>query len=121
MAKVSRAETVDHVAKMLKSKPDMAYADVVKEGKKSGYHVYPLIMGLAKNSLGMGRKKGPGRPRGRPPGRPAGSGRGPGRPPKATLGRAFTGELVRGIERMQSDVAAMRSALHDIARLASKF
>src|SRR5262245_55543281 len=122
MAKVSRADTVDYVAKLLKSKPDMGYTDVVKEGKKSGYHVYPLIMGLAKNALGMGRpkKRGPGRPRGRP-GRPPRSGRGPGRPRTTGLGRGFTGELVRGIERMQSDVAAMRSALHEIARLASRF
>ena len=123
MAKVSRADTVDYVAKILKSKPDTSYADVVKEGKKAGYHVYPLIMGLAKNALGLGRKKrGPGRPRGRTgrrPGRPAGSGRGPGRPPRR--GGFFSAELMRGIERMQSDVGAMRSALHEIARLAGRF
>jgi hypothetical protein len=120
VAKVSRAQTVEHVTKLLKSNPNMSYGDVVKEGRKSGYHVYPLIMGLAKNALGMGRKKrGPGRPRGRRPGRPAGARRGPGRPRSA--GRVFSAELVRGIERMQNDVGAMRSALHEIARLAAKF
>jgi hypothetical protein len=120
MAKVSRADTVDYVAKLLKSKPDMAYADVVKEGRKSGYHVYPLIMGLAKNALGMGRpKRGPGRPRGRKPGRPAAQAR-RGRPPMGA-GRGFTADLVRGIERMQGDVAAMRAALREIARLAARF
>jgi len=120
MAKKSRAEVVDYVAKLIKSTPDMSYADIVKEGRKSGYHVYPLIVGLAKNALGMGRpKRGPGRPKGRRgPGRPAGTGARRGRPPMA---RGITGELVRGIERMQNDVAAMRSALHDIARLASRF
>lgn len=124
MAK-SRPETVDFVSKLLKSNAKMSYGDVVKEGKKQGYHVYPLIMGLAKNALGMGRPKragrGPGRPQGsgRGPGRPAGASRGPGRP--AGSGRAITVDLVRGIERMHSDVSAMRAALHEIARLASKF
>jgi hypothetical protein len=121
MAKVSRADTVDYVAKLLKSNPDMPYTEVVKDGKKAGYHVYPLIMGLAKNALGMGRKKKLGRRPGRPRGRPAGvmSGR-RGRPPKAG-GRGFTTDLVRGIERMHSDVNAMRDALRQIASLASKF
>ena len=92
----------------------------MKEGRKDGYHVFPLIMGLAKNALGMGKpKRGPGRPKGAsrdvPPARRAS------RPAAGGLARGFTGELVSGIERMQSDVAAMRSALHDIARLASRF
>jgi hypothetical protein len=121
MAKKSRAEVVDYVAKLIKSKPDISYADIVKDGRKAGYHVYPLIVGLAKNALGMGRpkKRGPGRPRGRKPGRPAGGGARRGRPPGA--GRGITGDLLRGIERMQSDVVAMRSALRDIARLAARF
>src|SRR2546428_3848590 len=110
MAKHPRTEVVDFVAKILKAKPDTSYADVVKEGKRSGYHVYPLIMGLAKNALGMGRKKrGPGRPRGSKAGRPAAGAARRGRPP-AALGRGFTADLVRGIERMQGDVAAMRAA-----------
>ena len=115
MAKVSRSDTVGYVAKLLKAKPDMAYADVVKEGKKAGYHVYPLIMGLAKNKLGLGRKtkRGPGRPRGRRPGRPAG------RP--SSNGRVLTGELVRALSRMQSDSQAMHAALRDIAKLAGRF
>src|SRR5262245_23776412 len=117
MPKHSRAEVVDYVSKILKSKPDTSYADVVKEGRAKGYHIYPLIMGLAKNAIGMGRKKrGPGRPKGKP-GRPVGGAR-RGRPPVV---RGITADLVRGIERMQSDVAAMRSALHEIARLASRF
>jgi hypothetical protein len=119
MAKKSRAETVEYVAKLLKDKAEMAYADVVKTAKAAGHHVYPLIMGLAKNKLGLGRKKKPGRPAGRktrPVGRPAGRPRG--RPPG---GGGITGDLVRGIARMQGDVQAMRSALRDIARLAGRF
>lgn len=118
MPKHPRAQVVEYVAKILKSKPDVSYADVVKEGRKDGYHVYPLIMGLAKNALGLGKPK---RGRGRKPGRPAKGGARRGRPPATALGRGFTAELVKGIERMQGDVAAMRSALHDIARLASRF
>jgi hypothetical protein len=36
-------------------------------------------------------------------------------------GGGITRELVRGLTRMQDDVAAMRSALHDIAKLAGRF
>ena len=124
MANRSRAETVEYVAKLVKSNPDMSYADIVKEARKAGHHVYPLIMGLAKKALGIGqprrsaRRGRPGRPKGRPgrrPGRPAGMAR-RGRP-----AGGVTGDLVRSIERLHSDSAAMRSALHEIARLASKF
>jgi hypothetical protein len=119
MAKKSRAETVEYVAKLLKEKAEMAYADVVKTAKSAGHHVYPLIVGLAKNKLGLGRKKKAGKTgarRGRPPGRPAGRPRG--RPPGSGN---ITGELVRGITRMQDDVAAMRSALREIAKAAGRF
>src|SRR5262245_33361173 len=99
--KHTRAETVEYVAKILKQKTDTAYDVVKKQAKAAGYHVYPLIMGLAKNMLGLGKKKrGPGRPRGR--GRAASNGRG------------ITGDLVRAIDRMQGDAAAMRSALREI-------
>jgi hypothetical protein len=119
--KHSRTDTVEYVAKLIKMKPDTEYGDVVKSGKRDGYHVYPLIMGLAKNKLGMGRKRrGPGRPRGRRPGRPAGSTVARrGRPPMN--GRGLTADLVRGVARMQSDVANMRDALRQIAKLAARF
>jgi hypothetical protein len=122
MAKKSRAETVDYVASLIKNKAEMAYDEVVKTAKSAGHHVYPLIMGLAKNKLGLGRKKKPGRPAGkRGPGRPAGRpvGRPRGRPPGG--GGGFTGELVRSITRMQNEVAAMRSALREIAKTAARF
>src|SRR5436190_1212893 len=129
--KHSRADTVDHVVGILKKDANAAYAAVVKQAKAAGHHVYPLIMGLAKNKLGLGRpkKRGPGRPSGRGPGRPAGSGRGPGRPAgsgrrpgrPASNGRMFTGELVRAIDRMQNDAAAMRAALKEIAKAAARF
>jgi hypothetical protein len=82
-------------------------------------------MGLAKNKLGLGRPKKRGRPAGkRGPGRPPGSGRRPvgrprGRP--SSNGRGITGDLVRGLTRMQNDVAAMRSALREIAKTAGRF
>jgi hypothetical protein len=116
--KKSRAETVDYVVGILRKNAETAYDAVVKQAKAAGHHVYPLIMGLAKNKLGLGRKKrGPGRPRGRGPGRPAAAGRRPGRP----AGRGFTGELVRAIDRLQNDAASMRAALRDIGRLAARF
>jgi hypothetical protein len=118
--KHSRADTVDHVVEILKKDANAAYGGVVKQAKATGFHVYPLIMGLAKNKLGLGKtKRGPGKPRG--PGRPAGSGR-PGRPGRAASnGRVFTGELVRAIERLQNDSAAMGAALREIAKVAARF
>ncbi len=119
MPKHTRAETVDYVVKLIRDKADMAYSEVVKTAKAAGHHVYPLIVGLAKNKLGLGKKKrGPGRPRGRKPGRPAGA-RGPGRP--ASNGRGLTGDLIRAIGRLQSDAAAMRDALRQIGKLAARF
>src|SRR5262245_7807375 len=102
MPKKPRSETVDYVAGLLKKNAAMAYNEVVKTAKAAGHHVYPLIMGLAKNKLGLGRTK-----RGRPPGRRdrRGPGRPRGRPPGG--GRGFTGEIVRSINRMQNDVAEM--------------
>jgi hypothetical protein len=124
MPNKSRADTVDYVAGLLKNDAAMAYSEVVKTAKAAGYHVYPLIVGLAKNKLGLGRprkakrgrpagKRGPGRPPGRPTGRPRG------RPPGG--GGGFTGEIVRSVTRMQNDVAAMRSALREIAKTAGRF
>lgn len=119
MPKVPRSQTVEFVAKMLKSNPGIAYTDIVKEGKKAGHHVYPLIVGLAKNTIGMGsKKKRAGKP-GRKPGRPAGSGRGPGRPPKN--GRRTMTDIARDIARLQDNHASMAAALRDIAKIASRF
>jgi hypothetical protein len=117
MAKHTRAETVDYVAKILKSNAKTPYADVVKEGRKAGHHVYPLIMGLAKTKLGIGGKRRAKRGRkGRKPGRPPAAGR-----PARGAARGITSDLVRSIERMHTDAAAMRAALRDIARLAARF
>lgn len=64
---VSRAETVDFVAGLLRKNPNSAAAEVTKAAKAKGYHVYPLIFGLARKQLGIGPKapsgRGPGRPR----------------------------------------------------------
>ena len=53
--KHSRADTVDHVVEILKKDVNAAYGAVVKQAKAAGHHVYPLIMGLAKNKLGLGK------------------------------------------------------------------
>ena len=117
LSKHSRSETVDYVTGLLKDAA-MAYDAVVKTAKSAGHHVYPLIIGLAKNKLGLGRPKKRGRPAGkRGPGRPPGRPRG--RPPGG--GGGLTGELVRSITRMQNDSAAMRAALRGIAKLAARF
>lgn len=63
----SRAETVSFVANLLAKNAGMKALDVKKAAKAKGFHVYPLIFGLARKELGIAPKapsgRGPGRPR----------------------------------------------------------
>jgi hypothetical protein len=125
----SRADTVAFVAKLLKSDPELSFADMKKKGKAAGQHVYPLIVGLARKELGWApsakaraAKAADGAPR-RGPGRPRKDGsaprRGPGRPPKA---RAMaTGDAAGALAAIEREFASMREALRAIADVASKF
>jgi hypothetical protein len=52
-----KEEAVNFVAGYLKNDPDMPMRELQELGDKQGINVYPLIMGLAKKKLGMGRPK----------------------------------------------------------------
>jgi hypothetical protein len=52
-----KEEAVNFVAGYLKKNPDMPMRELQELGARQGINVYPLIMGLAKNKLGMGRAK----------------------------------------------------------------
>jgi hypothetical protein len=52
-----KEEAVDFVAGYLRSDPDMPMRELQELGAIKGINVYPLIMGLAKKKLGMGRPK----------------------------------------------------------------
>jgi hypothetical protein len=52
-----KEEAVNFVAGYLKNDPDMPMRELQELGARQGINVYPLIMGLAKNKLGMGRPK----------------------------------------------------------------
>ena len=53
----SRQEIVDFVAKHMKKNPGITMSEAKALGKKKGYNIYPLIMGLARKELGLGRPK----------------------------------------------------------------
>jgi hypothetical protein len=52
-----KEEAVNFVAGYLKNDPDMPMRELQELGARQGINVYPLIMGLAKKQLGMGRPK----------------------------------------------------------------
>jgi hypothetical protein len=52
-----KEEAVNFVAGYLKNDPDMPMRELQELGARQGINVYPLIMGLAKKKLGMGRPK----------------------------------------------------------------
>jgi hypothetical protein len=50
-----KEEAVNFVVGYLSKDPDMPMKELQELGAKKGINVYPLIMGLAKNKLGLGR------------------------------------------------------------------
>ena len=132
-----RATVVTFVAKLIKSDPEISYADMKKKCRDAGLHIYPLIVGLARKELGMAPsvkaktapkpagKRGPGRPRkdaaaAAPAPTAAPAKRGPGRPPKARALLA-TGDAAGALAALEREFSAMREALRAIADVASRF
>ncbi|HYC76545.1 MAG TPA: hypothetical protein VEI02_02855 [Planctomycetota bacterium] len=129
----SRADTVAFVAKLLKANPEIPFSEVRKKAKDSGYHVYPLIAGLARKELGWApsAKAKTGRPAGRRGGRgrgrpaegdvgaaPRNGRRGPGRPRKM---QSMGGDIAGALQALEREIGAMREALRTIAETASRF
>lgn len=106
----TRPQTVDFVAGLLAKDASMKPAAIVKAAKAKGFHVYPLIFGLARKQLGIGPK--------------AKSGRGPGRPPKAaTAPKAVAAPKTRAIiaaaptAGIEGVIAHMRGLDAEVTRL----
>ncbi len=57
MAKGTLEESAAFAAKLIKKNPDISMAELQKAAKPKGIRIYPLAIGKAKVSLGMGRKK----------------------------------------------------------------
>ena len=53
----SRPDTVKWTAQQMKKNPGASMTDLKKLGSAAGYHVYPLIIGLARKELGWSRPK----------------------------------------------------------------
>jgi hypothetical protein len=54
-----KEEAVNFVVGYLKQDPDMPMRELQELAAQQGINVYPLIMGLAKNKIGLGRPKSP--------------------------------------------------------------
>jgi hypothetical protein len=122
VAKPSRAETVAFAAEQMKKKPGITMGEMRDLGEREGFHIYPLIMGLARRELGLGRAtKAPVREPGK---------RGPGRPRKeersSPLRISGTGDVAGQIEgvldyvrQLENEAAALRKAFDRIREIVS--
>lgn len=116
MADHPRTAVVDFVAKLIKSKPELTYVDVVKEGRAKGFNVYPLIMGLAKKQLGMSAPRR-GHPRTAAVGLRVSAGKVK-RAPRRTGSPSLVGDLTQAVGKLAAEADGMRSTLKQIAQLA---
>ncbi len=57
MATGTLEESAAFAAKLIRKNPDISMAELQKAAKPHGIRIYPLAIGKAKVSLGMGRKK----------------------------------------------------------------
>ena len=111
-----RAEAVAFAKAHIKKKPENTMTELKKlAGKK--HNIYPLIIGLAKNELGMGRpKRAKAATRG---GRKLGR-RGPGRPPKNADPASAISNVVNHMRELEREVANLRAALAKIGDIADR-
>ena len=121
MATGTLEESAKFAAKLIKENPDISMAELKKAAKPHGIRIYPLAIGKAKVSLGMGRKKaaakrGPGRPKGAKTRK-----RGPGRPRKATTPAAALSQIASQMRELERENAALRKALAKVADAVSGF
>jgi hypothetical protein len=57
MATGTLEESVQFAAKLIKKNPDISMTELKKAAKPKGIRIYPLAIGKAKVSLGMGKKR----------------------------------------------------------------
>ncbi|MAG56599.1 MAG: hypothetical protein CMJ83_09945 [Planctomycetes bacterium] len=107
----------------IKKNPAITMTELKKLAKKKKINIYPLIIGLAKNTLGMGRpkrktaKKATAARRG--PGRPAGR-RGPGRPRKVADPAEAISNVLAHVRDLEREVVSLRAAMVKISDLAGR-
>jgi hypothetical protein len=106
-----KEESVNFVAGYLKNDPDMPMRELQELGARQGINVYPLIMGLAKNRLGMGRPKSSVR---KPSAARRVSIEGAS---KSNDPSSLVNNFVAHMKRLEEDNEALRSTLKQIAHL----
>jgi hypothetical protein len=106
---------VNFVAGYRKKDPDMPMPELKELGADKGINVYPLIMGLAKNKLGMGRPKSLNA-------RKPSAARRVSREPSASVSSSkdpsqILNNFVAHMKQLEQENEALRSALKQIANL----
>ncbi len=114
----SRPDTVKWTAQQMKKNPGASMTDLKKLGSAAGYHVYPLIIGLARKELGWSRpKKKATRKKAQARG---GARRGPGRPRKMDNPATAIQAVITRMNDLEREAATLRAALGKIADIASR-
>jgi hypothetical protein len=108
---------VKFVAGYLKNDPDMPMRELQELGARQGINVYPLIMGLAKKQLGMGRPKSSVR-------KPAAARR-VSREPSASVSNSkdpsrMLNNFVAHMKRLEQENQTLRATLQRIAELVGR-
>ena len=109
----SRPDTVKWAAQQMNKNPSASMTDLKKLGNAAGYHVYPLIIGLARKELGWSRPKKKAQARG-------GARRGPGRPRKMDNPATAIQAVITRMNDLEREATALRAALGKIADIASR-
>ena len=117
MATGTLEESAKFAAKLIRKNPDISMAELKKAAKPHGIRIYPLAIGKAKVSLGLGRPKTR-----RKVTRKRGTGkRGPGRPRKAADPAAALSQIASQMRELERENAALRKALAKVADAVSGF
>ncbi|HMS15760.1 MAG TPA: hypothetical protein PKA37_02895 [Planctomycetota bacterium] len=115
-----KEEAVNFVLGYLSKNPDMPMRELQDLGEKKGINVYPLIMGLAKKKLGIGRaKRGSagrrpvGRPRGTKSGATAAARRAPAAKSTAAAAKPATSASKDPANMLSNFLSHMKSLEHE--------
>lgn len=110
----SRPDTVKWTAQQMSKNPGASMTELKKLGSAAGYHVYPLIIGLARKELGWSR------PKKKVARKKAAGQRGPGRPRKVDSPAAAIQAVIARMNALEKEAATLRKALAKIADIANR-
>jgi len=122
MATGVRERAVKFAVQHIKKNPGITMSELKALGNPRGINIYPLVIGLAKNELGMGnpKRKKAKRKVTRKTGRASSTGRPRGRPPRAVDPAAAITKVLDHVRSLEREVATLRSALSKISDIVGR-